>query len=131
MIIGIGTDLVDIKRIETALQKSKALAKRVLTEYEWQEFVQSKEQARYLAKKFASKEATVKAIGTGIGNGMSWQHIEITHDTLGKPLLKPLGAFLDWCKVHEVNNLQISIADEKDYASAFVILESVKQERSS
>jgi holo-[acyl-carrier protein] synthase len=129
MILGIGTDLVDIARIEAALEKSDALAKRVLTEFEWEEFESSKQPARFLAKKFASKEATAKAIGTGIGNGISWQHIEIAHDKFGKPMLNPLGAFQDWCEAHRANNLQISITDEKDYASAFVIIESVAHEQ--
>lgn len=123
MIIGIGTDIVDIKRIEKSLVKSHALAKRVLTEFEWQEFEQSHEPARYLAKKFASKEATVKAMGTGIGNGISWQHIEIRHDGLGKPLLNPLGAFKLWCSERKVDNMQISVADESEYATAFVVIE--------
>lgn len=123
MIIGMGTDIVEISRIELALAKSDALARRVLTAFEHDEFALSKHPARYLAKKFASKEAAVKAIGTGIGHGISWQHMEITHDNMGKPLLNALGAFDQWCRGHGVNNLHISIADEKDYASAFVILE--------
>lgn len=129
MILGIGTDLVDIKRIEAALEKSDALAKRILTDLEWREFAQSTQPARYLAKKFASKEATVKAMGTGIGHGVSWQHIEISHDARGKPLINALGAFKQWCTAHSANNLQISIADERDYASAFVIIESVTTEQ--
>ncbi|MFC4701644.1 holo-ACP synthase [Glaciecola siphonariae] len=124
MILGIGTDIVDIKRIEKALSKGDALAKRVLTEFEWQEFTDCSMQARYLAKKFASKEAAVKAIGTGIGHGISWQHIEVIHDELGKPILRALGAFELWCREHQVSSLHISIADEQDYATAFVIIEA-------
>jgi holo-[acyl-carrier protein] synthase len=123
MIIGIGTDIVEIARVAKSLTQSTALAKRVLTKDEYIEFEHSKDQARYLAKKFASKEATVKAIGTGIGNGMSWQHIEISHDALGKPLLNALGAFSTWCKQQGVVNMHISIADEKDFATAFVVIE--------
>jgi holo-[acyl-carrier protein] synthase len=123
MIIGIGTDIVDIARVAISLTKSTALAKRVLTDNEYLEFEQSNDQARYLAKKFASKEATVKAIGTGIGNGMSWQHIEVSHDALGKPLLNAEGAFKTWCIEQGVSNMHISIADEKDFATAFVVIE--------
>lgn len=124
MIIGIGTDIVEIARIEKAVAKSDALAKRVLTPFEWQEFMDTGNRPAYLAKKFASKEATVKAIGSGIGNGFSWQHIEVTHDALGKPLVKPLGEFKKWCNEHNVSSIHLSIADEKNYATAFVVIEA-------
>jgi holo-[acyl-carrier protein] synthase len=124
MIVGIGTDLVEISRIAKALEKSNALAKRVLTPAEWSEFEKSTDKPRYLAKKFASKEATVKAIGTGIGNGMGWQHIEISHDERGKPMLNALGAFKKWCSDNNVTELHLSIADEQAYATAFVVIES-------
>jgi holo-[acyl-carrier protein] synthase len=125
MIIGIGTDIVEIKRIQKALAKSDALAKRVLTEAEWQEFEQTHSPARYLAKKFASKEAAVKAMGTGIGRGISWQHIEITHDAWGKPVLNAIGAFEQWCTQQGVSAMHISIADEQEYATAYVVIEGV------
>nr|WP_136252579.1 holo-ACP synthase [Ningiella ruwaisensis] len=126
MILGIGTDIVEIERIDQSLKKSHALARRVLTDNEYAEFEISLHPSRYLAKKFASKEATVKAIGTGIGYGMSWQHIEISHDEKGKPLLIAHGAFDIWCKENGVNAMHISIADEQDYASAFVVIEASK-----
>lgn len=129
MIIGIGTDLVEIKRMESALSHSDALAKRVLTPFEYQEFTASKSPARYLAKKFASKEATAKAMGTGIGNGTSWQHIQITHDALGKPILNALGAFDDWCTENKVSGLHISISDEQNYACAYVVIEATSKEQ--
>jgi holo-[acyl-carrier protein] synthase len=123
MIIGIGTDIVDIARITASLNKSDGLAKRILTQSEYTEFESSNDKGRYLAKKFASKEATVKAIGTGIGNGMGWQQIEISHDPLGKPILNAKGAFKEWCEQQCVSNMHISIADEDAFATAFVVLE--------
>ncbi|WP_395341346.1 holo-ACP synthase [Ningiella sp. W23] len=141
MIIGIGTDIVEITRIQESLEKSLALAKRILTDFEFKEFdklgvdentshvldtppPKTLKQARYLAKKFASKEATVKAIGKGIGHGFSWQDIEIGHDDFGKPILLAHGAFEHWCEVNHVSSLHISIADEQAYATATVVIES-------
>jgi len=123
MIIGIGTDIVDIARVTESLSKSNMLAKRILTQNEYIEFEASNDKGRYLAKKFASKEAVVKAIGTGIGNGMGWQQIEISHDPFGRPILNAKGAFKEWCEQQGVSNMHISIADENAFATAFVVIE--------
>ncbi|MFC6671689.1 holo-ACP synthase [Marinobacterium aestuariivivens] len=69
MILGIGTDLVQIDRIASALARTPALAQRVLTPAEQSGFEASRDPARFLAKRFAAKEAAVKALGTGIGRG--------------------------------------------------------------
>lgn len=125
-IVGLGTDIVEIARIEAQLAKgSDRLAKRVLTSNELAIFNQSTQPARYLAKRFAAKEAAAKALGTGIGRGVSFQHIETSNNVDGAPLVEfsqgaqerlvQLGGKLG----------HISIADEKHYATATVILESV------
>ncbi|GIU17884.1 MULTISPECIES: holo-ACP synthase [unclassified Shewanella] len=131
MIVGLGTDIVEIARIEERIPVagdeallSCRLAKRVLTEAEFALFVGSTQPGRYLAKRFAAKEAAAKALGTGIGRGVSFQHIQISNNDHGAPLVtftdgaaQRLSA-LGGCRVH------ISIADEKHYATATVILES-------
>lgn len=124
-IVGLGTDIVEIARIEAQLAKgSDRLAKRVLTPNELAIFNQSTQPARYLAKRFAAKEAAAKALGTGIGRGVSFQHIETSNTAEGAPLVEfsqgaqerlvQLGGKLG----------HISIADEKHYAMATVIIES-------
>ena len=80
---------------------------------------------RFLAKRFAAKEAAVKALGTGIGNGISWQHIEVTNDELGAPHLRFSGEFASRCEARGITRAVVSISDEQHYAVATVILETL------
>lgn len=123
-IVGIGTDIVEISRIEKQLEKSTRLAQRVLTESEFKIFSQHRFPARFLAKRFAAKEAAVKAIGTGIGKGISWQHIEVSNLESGQPQLDFNGYFADLCKQLGVNTSFVSLSDEQHYALATVVLEA-------
>ncbi|WP_088329863.1 holo-ACP synthase [Lacimicrobium sp. SS2-24] len=122
-IIGIGTDIVEISRIEGQLQKSSRLAERVLTEAELAEWRTHAFQARFLAKRFAAKEATVKAFGTGIGNGVSFRQMEIRHYDSGKPYLHFSGYLEQLSQQWMLSGTFISIADEQHYAMATVVLE--------
>jgi len=118
MIAGIGVDLVEISRMQGVWERhGKAFARRILTKTERQALDQAKDPARFLAKRFAAKEAAAKALGTGFQQGLSWQHIEIQHDKLGKPLLSlntPLAADL---------SAHLSLSDEIQHVVAFVVLE--------
>ncbi|MDF2178344.1 holo-ACP synthase [Aliiglaciecola sp. CAU 1673] len=124
-IVGIGTDIVEIARMQAQLEKSGRLAERVLTEVELAEFRQSKFPERFLAKRFAAKEAAVKAAGVGIGRGISFQQMEIGHHESGQPCLRLSGQLLTHCEQMGVTHSHISIADEQHYAVATVILERV------
>lgn len=124
MIFGIGTDIVEISRIEKVVAKNERFAKRLLTEFELTEFVKNKQPHRYLAKKFAAKEAIVKAMGTGIGSGISWQMIQIEHTNLGKPVVVVFSAVDDFFKQHNIGNCHLSISDEQQYATAMTVLET-------
>jgi holo-[acyl-carrier protein] synthase len=123
-IVGLGTDLVEISRIEQSLARSPRLVLRVLTPYEQAIYLQHAQPARYFAKRFAAKEAASKALGTGIGRGISFQHFEISNDALGRPVLtlsdaaKTLAAQLGAAKTW------LSITDEQAFACATVIFES-------
>ena len=121
---GIGTDIVEIARLERQVEKSDLLAKRVLTEAEMEIYAAQKFPARYLAKRFAAKEAAVKAIGIGIGNGISWQQLEVRNLESGQPVLSYSGYFAEVCEQMGVTGSHLSIADEQHYAVATVILES-------
>lgn len=123
MIFGIGCDIVEIARIKEASEKNEKFAKRILTPFELNEWQQSKQPARYLAKKFASKEAIVKAMGTGIGNGMSWQMMQIEHQLSGQPMVKVFETVAAFFEAQEIKHCHISIADEQHYACANVVLE--------
>lgn len=123
MIFGIGCDIVEIARIKEASEKNEKFAKRILTPFELNEWQQSKQPIRYLAKKFASKEAIVKAMGTGIGSGMSWQMMQIEHQLAGQPVVKVFENVAAFFEAHEIKHCHISIADEQHYACANVVLE--------
>lgn len=125
MIYGIGTDIVEVSRIQGSLDRhGVAFANRILTVEEWLAFEQSNIQARFLAKRFAAKEAFAKALGTGLRAPAMFQNISVVHDDLGKPVLdfKPkLQALLDQ---RGICNQHLSISDEKELAVAFVVLET-------
>ena len=124
MIYGIGTDIVEVSRIVHSLQHyGPAFAQRILNEREWLNFAQSKTQPRFLAKRFAAKEAFAKALGTGLRTPATFQNIGIAHDDLGRPVLDlapDLQAFVD---AKGITYMHISISDEKALAAAFVVLE--------
>lgn len=124
-IVGIGTDIVEIERIrEQRVRLGDKLAKRVLTDAEFAIYAVAKMPERYLAKRFAAKEAAAKALGTGIGRGVSFQHIHISNNDDGAPLITfSDGAALRLTTLGGVRG-HISIADEQHYATATVILES-------
>lgn len=123
-IVGVGTDIIEIARIEQHLKKSSRLAERVLTKSELEIFYSHKFPARYLAKRFAAKEAAVKAIGIGIGQGVSWQHLEVSNLASGQPVIHFHGYFAEVCEQRGVSSGHLSISDEQHYAVATVILES-------
>lgn len=123
-IVGLGTDIVEIARIEGALRRNGArFAQRILSEAEWPHYQASALPARFLAKRFAAKEATAKALGTGFRHGLAFAHIEIMHDTLGKPVLKLTQQALRQAQQLGVTHLHLSLSDEHHYACATVILE--------
>ncbi|KLN64389.1 holo-ACP synthase [Vibrio sp. VPAP30] len=124
-IVGLGTDIAEIERIEKALGRSgEPFAKRILTKAELEKFATLKQQGRFLAKRFAAKEAASKALGTGIALGVSFHDFEITNDELGKPVLSLSGTALELAKQKQVEHIHLSISDERHYAVATVILES-------
>ena len=77
----------------------------------------------WLSKRFAAKEAVVKALGTGIRMGVGWQQIQIEKDELGKPLITLLGGALERANEMAVDSYFISYSDERDYVVAMVVLE--------
>ena len=124
-IVGLGTDIVEIERITAHVARSgDKLAKRVLTEAEFDIYQQHSQPSRYLAKRFAAKEAAAKALGTGIGRGISFQHFEVRNDAQGKPELFLSGRAAELAAELGVTALWLSISDEQAYACATVILEA-------
>ena len=131
MIFGIGTDIVAIKRIEDGLLKhGDSFLHRILGDAELVEYAKHNDSAnthaaaRFVAKRFAAKEAFSKAFGTGIGEAVGWHDVWVTHDAKGKPVLAMSAALQARLDEASVNHTHISISDEQDHAIAFVVLES-------
>lgn len=124
MIVGIGSDIARVARFETAMQRhGERFAKRILGADEQRRWVEKDRSAAYLAKRFAAKEAFVKALGLGLRNGLQWRDIQILNDALGKPSLTLSGEakrLFDQCGARSAH---VSISDEVEYALAFVVLE--------
>ena len=123
MIFGIGTDIVRIERMQQALQRhGDKFAERILSPEELGEYNDTENNARFLAKRFAAKEATVKAMGTGFSEGISLKHIFVGHDEKGKPILNYVQQASVFIKENNITESHISLADEQEYAVAFVTL---------
>lgn len=124
-ILGLGTDIVEIERIQQVMGRSgDRLAKRVLTAFEWQQYQQHHEPVRFLAKRFAVKEAVAKAFGTGIRGGLAFNQFEVYNDALGKPCLRFFGQAETLATTLGVQHVHVTLADERRYACATVILEN-------
>ncbi|MEY8712075.1 holo-ACP synthase [Mangrovibacter phragmitis] len=123
-IVGIGTDIVEIARIEAVMARTgERFAKRILHANEWQQFAAHQQPARFLAKRFAVKEAASKAMGTGIRNGLAFEQFEVVNDALGKPQLCLHGEAAALAERLGVSSIHVTIADERHYACASVIFE--------
>ena len=125
MIVGIGTDILSIERAKAALARTPAIARRVLTPEELMEFDQNPQQERFFAKRFSAKEAIVKALGTGIGRGVSWQHIRVYKNCFGKPLVALSDGALEKAQEQGIGTVHLSYSDEQASVVAFAIAESV------
>jgi holo-[acyl-carrier protein] synthase len=125
MIYGIGTDIVSIKRIEDALFRfGDRFLHRILSESEVAEYAYSSQPARFLAKRFAAKEAFSKAFGTGIGGEIGWHDVAVGHDRRGKPIIHSSAQLVARLVKCEIKTSHISISDESEHAIAFVVLET-------
>ncbi len=124
-ILGLGTDIVEIDRIEAVISRSgDRLAKRVLSANEWAQYQAHQQPVRFLAKRFAVKEAAAKAFGTGIRNGLAFNQFEVFNDELGKPKLRLRDEAERLAARMGVTSVHVTLADERHYACATVIIES-------
>lgn len=105
-------------------RRGDALAERLLCQQELQEYLQHRHPHRFLAKRFAAKEAILKALGTGLRDGIRWRDIRIGHDRRGKPEAILSGAARQRLDNLEAVRVWVSISDEQHYVLAFAIIES-------
>ena len=129
MIYGIGTDIIDIRRLQATVERrGERFAQKVLGE---QELAVYRERSRrvpqrglsYLATRFSAKEAFSKAIGMGMRMPMTWRACEILKAPSGKPEVHLHGALAEWFAARGLV-AHVSVSDESDYAAAFVVVET-------
>ena len=128
MIYGVGTDIINIERVEQILNKNKdGFVHRVLSEHEQALFANKGDSAAYCAKRFAAKEAFAKALGTGIGRIVSFQDLTIRNNEQGKPYFIPSEKLRLYLVDRNIKQAHLSLSDEKFNAVAFVVLELGKK----
>ncbi|WLD57444.1 holo-ACP synthase [Salinispirillum sp. LH 10-3-1] len=123
MIVGIGTDIVRIARIKDALNRhGDRMAQRILTPAEQALLRDHSDPARFLAKRWAAKEAAAKALGTGIRGAVNFHCFEVQNDDLGKPELTCSAGAAERLANLGGASCWLTLSDEEEYAVAFVVL---------
>ncbi len=129
MIVGIGTDICDIRRIAATLERrGERFAQRVLGPAEMQIWRARTERTparglRFVATRFSAKEAFSKAIGLGIRSPMTWRGCEILNESSGKPFIQLSGELATWFNARGWV-AHVTVSDETDYAASFVVVET-------
>ncbi len=123
MIVGIGTDIVDLSRMEKIIERTPRMVERILTEQERECLPQlQRRKLEFIAGRFAAKEAISKALGFGIGKQFGWRSLSILNDVSGKPMIikhHPGLLTSEW----EERTIHVSISHEQKFAVAFVMIE--------
>ncbi|NCN71941.1 MAG: holo-ACP synthase [Betaproteobacteria bacterium] len=132
MIYGIGTDICDVRRIQTSLARhGERFAQKILSDGElatWRSRSQRwpERGVRYLATRFSAKEAFSKAIGLGLRLPMSWRLCEVGKLPSGQPVIVLHGALKDWFEAKRLS-AHLSLTDETDYAASFCVVEVISK----
>ncbi|HHN48621.1 MAG TPA: holo-[acyl-carrier-protein] synthase [Bacteroidales bacterium] len=123
MILGIGTDIMEVARIRKAFAKTPGLREDIFTTHEI-EYCESKaNKFQHYAARFAAKEALLKAIGSGLQFGIRFNQIEISNNDLGEPFFNLKDQAKVFAKKKGIKKILVSLAHVKDYATAMVIVE--------
>jgi holo-[acyl-carrier protein] synthase len=124
MILGLGTDIVEVRRIREMLERhADAFLERIYTDAERRDGAARDDPALFFASRWAAKEALSKALGCGIGRDCAWQDIAIRNDEAGRPFLDLTGAAATTAARLGATATHLSISHEKHYSCATVVLE--------
>jgi holo-[acyl-carrier protein] synthase len=127
MIVGLGTDLIEIERVKQAhLKHGQRFIDRLYTPAEASYCLRKKDPYPSLAGRFAAKEAVIKAFGHGFGGRWKWTHIEVVRERSGRPTLKLTGIMEKLRVERKIDNVHLTIAHSKRDATAVVLFESSK-----
>jgi holo-[acyl-carrier protein] synthase len=128
MILGIGTDLCEVSRVERSLERfGERFAQRILVDSELDVFRRRRKAAAYLAKRFAAKEALSKALGTGIHFPVNWHNVWVVNNRAGKPAFEFSRALQELLERRGVEKIHLSLTDETGMACAFVVVEGANR----
>ena len=123
MIIGIGTDIVEVERIKNSVEKfGEKFLNKIFTEVELQYSMKKKNKFQHLAGRFAAKEAIVKALSSCCDKGFNWKDMEIYNDTAGRPNVRLFGKFKEFASSDK--EVTISISHTENYATAVALLQT-------
>lgn len=133
MIVGIGSDLIDIRRIERVLERhGERFAGRIFTATERARAERRRDRAATYAKRYAAKEACAKALGTGMRAGVFWRDMGVVNLRSGRPTLQLTGGALARLEAitppGHTPQIDLSITDEWPLAQAFVIISALPQQ---
>ncbi|MDP2237489.1 MAG: holo-ACP synthase [Bacteroidales bacterium] len=123
MIFGIGTDIIEVARMERHLSDNEILRNKLFTQREQTYAEQRATVYQHYAARFAAKEAFFKALGTGYRYGMAFHEIEVVNDELGKPVIETHGKVKEFIETQKISHIHLSISHVKEMANAFVVLE--------
>jgi len=125
VIFGIGTDIVEMSRMQSTWERfGEHFARRILMDEEMALFKRSKQPARFLAMRFAGKEATVKAMGTGFAHGVWLRDVGITNNEWGRPLIIWSERGQKMCDQLGIGNGHVSLTDDAGLVLAFAVVET-------
>jgi holo-[acyl-carrier protein] synthase len=124
MIFGIGTDIIEVNRLEQLFQKGDEYLESIFTKNEIDYCEKKGRKAEHYAARFAAKEACLKALGTGWRDGIRFSEIEVVNDELGKPLLQFSGTAQERIQANKIRKTSVSLSHVKEIAIAVVILEN-------
>ncbi len=126
LIFGLGTDIIQIRRVARGLAKTAGLKKQLFTAREITYCESKGKSAEHFAVRFAAKEAFFKAMGTGWRHGYRFNEIEVLNDALGKPGLVVHGKAKDFCHNNCITRIHVSLSHTRDLATAVVLLENAE-----
>lgn len=128
MIYGIGTDIIEIKRIKKAISRSPRFIERLFTEQELEYYRKKEMKAQHIAGGFSAKEAVLKALGTGL-SGFRWKDIEILRGSAGKPIVRFGGNIKQFVEQNGIGIMHVTISHSRDFATATAVAEvSIERE---
>ena len=124
VIKGVGTDIIEVERMQKRLNEDPGFIKSIFTEHEIDYCESQKFKAQNFAARFAAKEAFFKALGTGWRNGMTFREIEVKNDELGKPFIVLNGKAKEYFDKQALNHIHVSLSHTQQYALAMVLIEN-------